>query len=90
VSSPIRLSVSGGPKLRVHELYEVVPGQCATVEFKSVVPQLGILQEMEHDISDPLVFWCAPNWGITFAMVEPGQRVNDADEFGEFQLVGSR
>jgi hypothetical protein len=37
-------------------LHEAVSGGLAAVELKTVVPQLGVVEEVERSIGDTLVF----------------------------------
>jgi hypothetical protein len=70
-------------------LHEAVSGGLAAVELKTVVPQLGVVEEVERSIGDTLVFWRPAHAEIAITSVQPWQGITHAVVLGEFNLVGS-
>jgi hypothetical protein len=75
------------PKTGIDALNEPIPRRGPAVDLEPVVPQLCIIQQTEHGISDVLVLRRATHAEILLAVVQPRQWITDTVELGELKFV---
>jgi hypothetical protein len=59
------------PEADLDELDEAGPVGRAIVELQTVVPQLGVVEEMQRRVLDPLVLRRAAHREVAIALIEP-------------------
>jgi hypothetical protein len=71
----------------VHELDEVRPRGRPVVELESMIPDLGVVQEVEGGVLDALMFQGAAEWKVALTTVESSHGIANPIELGKLNFV---